>query len=219
MPPLVSVITPTWQRHELLLGRCMPSVAAQTYHCHYIEHIIVSDGPDPELAARIGRITAGRGQSVRFDELPEHDPAARWGHRARLRGLELARGEIIAYLDDDDAWRPDHCAVVARALQEHPEAACGWTRAAAWHQGELIGVLGGEPSYGRVITSAIFHRRELAAPWQPGIMHDQALVDAWLDAGAGYVAAGEETADYYRERPVERPAVVLTREHYQAWRG
>ncbi len=44
---LVSVITPTWNRHDLLLNRCIPSVEAQTYPD--IEHIIVSDGPDPDL--------------------------------------------------------------------------------------------------------------------------------------------------------------------------
>ena len=48
MKPLVSVITPTWLRHDWLLHRCMPSVQGQTYP--HIEHIIVSDGPDPELA-------------------------------------------------------------------------------------------------------------------------------------------------------------------------
>ena len=46
--PLVSVITPTWQRHALLLDRCIPSVAAQDYP--NVDHVVVSDGPDPALA-------------------------------------------------------------------------------------------------------------------------------------------------------------------------
>ena len=45
--PLVSVVTPTWQRHEWLLERCIASVQAQTYPL--IEHVIVCDGPDPGL--------------------------------------------------------------------------------------------------------------------------------------------------------------------------
>ena len=45
--PLVSVITPTWQRADLLVNRCIPSVQAQDYPV--VEHIIVSDGPDQLL--------------------------------------------------------------------------------------------------------------------------------------------------------------------------
>ena len=46
---LVPVVTPTWQRRDILTGWCIPSVQAQSYPD--AEHIVVSDGPDPELAA------------------------------------------------------------------------------------------------------------------------------------------------------------------------
>jgi len=49
--PLVSVVTPTWQRHRILLERCIPSVQSQDYP--NVQHVIVSDGPDPELASRL----------------------------------------------------------------------------------------------------------------------------------------------------------------------
>ena len=44
MEPLVSIIVPTYNRHELLLNRCLPSIFRQTYP--KIEIIVVSDGPD-----------------------------------------------------------------------------------------------------------------------------------------------------------------------------
>jgi glycosyltransferase involved in cell wall biosynthesis len=44
---LVSVVTGTWQRHDLLLG-AIENVRQQTYRP--LEHVIVADGPDPWLA-------------------------------------------------------------------------------------------------------------------------------------------------------------------------
>ena len=196
MAPLVSVITPTWRRHGVLLGRCVPSVQAQSYG--NIEHVVVSDGPDPELAAVIP-------PGIRFAELPEHDPGVRWGTRARLRALAMARGEIIAYLDDDDAWRPQHVATLVAALNARPDAGFGWTRMAVHFPDGTTAQLGGRPSYGRIATSMMFHRRELleTATWQDSELHDWDLAEAWLMAGAGYVSVDAETADYYRQRPAQ----------------
>jgi glycosyltransferase involved in cell wall biosynthesis len=46
-PRLVSVLTGTWQRPELLAA-CIENVRHQTYRP--LEHVIVSDGPDPDTA-------------------------------------------------------------------------------------------------------------------------------------------------------------------------
>src|SRR6266516_4725049 len=112
MNPLVSVITPhrPGDRYDWIFDRCIASVQAQTYSP--IEHVIVSDGPDPKLFEMIGR-TATPGAALVFDQLPPN-PDPRWGSRARRRGLELATGDLIAYLDDDDSYRPDHCAELVR---------------------------------------------------------------------------------------------------------
>ena len=113
--PLVTVVSPTWARHDLLFNRCIPSVAAQDYGA--IEHIIVSDGPDPVLREELIRYDA-LAAVTRFAELPEHPPAAQWGHHARLHGIDLAKGDYIAYLDDDNSWRPDHVGRLVAALEE-----------------------------------------------------------------------------------------------------
>jgi glycosyltransferase involved in cell wall biosynthesis len=124
--PLISVITPTWQRHELLLGHCIPSVQAQTYP--NVEHIVVSDGPDPGLAGLLP-------SAVRHEQLAEWDPSWRWGTRARLRGIEMARGDLIAYLDDDNAYRPSHLQLLAEALASKPEASFAYSRMQVHHSG------------------------------------------------------------------------------------
>lgn len=200
MSPLVTVVTPTWDRHDLLFGRCIPSVQAQAYPA--VEHVIVSDGPDPLLAALLVTRSREGGFThlVRYCELAEHDPAARWGHWARLRGCELAKGEYITYLDDDDSLRPEHVAVLAAALDANPGAGFAYARTIMHVQDGSWCRIGTEPpAYGHISVS-LMHRRELleVATWeqsQPTIDWD--LVSRWLAAGVGWVMADADTADIW----------------------
>ena len=194
--PLISVITPTWQRHDLLLDRCIPSVAAQDYPA--VQHVIVSDGPDNVLAGKIAGRSCG---AVVWDALPAHDPAARWGHWARLRGLELATGEYIAYLDDDNAFRPGHLAKLAAALDADPSAGFAYSQIMMHNGGSSYVVGVPPPAYGQIDTSAIMHRRGLldTATWRDAgqLTIDWDIVERWLHAGTGWAHVPEVTADYY----------------------
>jgi glycosyltransferase involved in cell wall biosynthesis len=197
--PLVSVVTPSWQRHDLLLKRCVPSVQAQTYG--NVEHVIVSDGPDDELGGLVFMLDGGPAPLV-YDCLPEHDPVARWGHRARLRGLELAKGDYIAYLDDDNAFRPDHVARLVAALEADPAAGFAYSLIQMNGHGPAY-IVGADPPFcGGIDTSAIMHRRALLETatwrddgWQETVDWD--LVARWMSAGVTWVFDGEITADYY----------------------
>lgn len=193
--PLVSVITPTWQRHDLLFSRCVPAVAKQDYRP--LEHIVVSDGPDPVLR----EIFAGRVDApVRLAELAEHPPEAQWGHHARLHGTGLAKGEYIAYLDDDNSWRPDHVRLLVAALEE-TGAGFAYGKMAVHGRGEYV--IGTDPpAYGQLDTSMIVHRRELLGVatwrWYPGIPTvDWDLAERWMAAGATWGHVPHVTADYY----------------------
>ena len=188
--PKVSVVTPTWDRHEFLLNRCVPSVAAQTYP--HVEHVIVSDGPDPVLRAEF---SAG----VRFEELPEHDPTAKWGHWARLHGIDSAHGEYITYCDDDDLLRPEHAAVLAAALDGCPGAGFAYGRAIMRTPAGACRIGADPPAYGQ-ISVTFMHRRELldAATWRQGEPTiDWDLVSRWMAAGVGWVMVDADTADIW----------------------
>lgn len=191
--PLVSVITPTWQRHDLLFDRCIPSVAAQSYGS--VEHVVVSDGPDPAL-----RNALGDASGVRFEELPEHDPSARWGHWARLHGIDVAKGEYITYLDDDDSLRPEHVAILAAALDANPGAGFAYARTIMHAEGGALCRIGSDPpGYGQ-ITVSLMHRRGLldVATWRQGEPTiDWDLVSRWMAAGVSWVMAGADTADIW----------------------
>lgn len=192
---MVSVITPTWERNELLLRRCIPSVRVQDYP--NVEHVIVSDGPDPELAEamaelrRCGHEGCPRSgpscQRLRYDELAEHAEGEHWGHYARTRALELARGDFIAYLDDDDLYLPRHCSILVSALNAHPEAGFAFSQM-QWANGEVT-IGHDEPWECDIGTPMIMHRREILrhGTWDHAHeMEDWRLVKRWLDAGVGW---------------------------------
>jgi glycosyltransferase involved in cell wall biosynthesis len=195
--PSVSVVTPTWQRHDLLLGRCIPSVKAQDYPV--LEHIVVSDGPDPELLQKLPRTLKDAG-NLWYEELPEHDPEAQWGHYARLHGLDLAKGDYIAYLDDDNSWHSYHVRLLVAALEE-TGADFAYPLMAVHGRGEYV--IGTDPpAEGQIDTSMIVHRRELLEVatwrWHPGIPTiDWDLVSRWMAAGATWTRVPHVTADYY----------------------
>jgi glycosyltransferase involved in cell wall biosynthesis len=191
-------VSPTWQRHDLLLSRCVPSVAAQDYGA--IEHVIVSDGPDEVLREEFAS-RAAWASVTRFEELPEHPPAAQWGHYARLHGIDLAKGDYIAYLDDDNGWRPDHVRRLVQALEANPDAGFAYPLMAVHGRGEYV--IGSDPpAEGQIDTSMIVHRRELLDVatwrWYPGIPTiDWDLVSRWVAAGVTWVRVPVVTCDYY----------------------
>jgi glycosyltransferase involved in cell wall biosynthesis len=65
--PLVSVVTSTWRRADVLMQRCIPSVIAQPYP--NVERIIVSDRPDDEL---LGKLRSFLDESDAPDNLELH---------------------------------------------------------------------------------------------------------------------------------------------------
>ncbi|WP_051935672.1 glycosyltransferase family 2 protein [Deinococcus sp. YIM 77859] len=106
--PLISVVIPTFNRPELLLRRGLRSALAQRYP--NLEVLVVMDGPDPSTEAALGEISDPR---LRLLALPSNSGPS----DARNLGVQAARGEWIAFLDDDDEWRPDKLARQMEAAQ------------------------------------------------------------------------------------------------------
>lgn len=179
----------------------MPSVHEQLYGGH-VHHVIVSDGPDPELRGMIRKVP----YEVLFEELPEHGGA----NAARRRGLELSTTELIAYLDDDDAFHRQHLEVLVDAL-ERSGADFAYGQMQVLHpNGQPSHVIGSEPPMLGQIGSPVVHRRrllEIAAWGEPSPIEDWRMFDAWLEAGASWVFVPQVTYDYHaHERPVRSPA-------------
>jgi len=106
-PPKVSVIVRTKDRPDLLI-EALGSLRAQTFKD--FETLVVNDGGTlPEAA-----LSPAPGRALRIVR-PE-PPGGRV--RALNAGLAAARGTYIAYLDDDDVYRPTHLGTLVAALEE-----------------------------------------------------------------------------------------------------
>ncbi len=200
--PLVSIITPTWQRHEKLLNRCIPSVQAQTYR--KVEHVIVSDGPDPDLAGKLAERASGGAfaHPVRFVQLQEPHPGGnRYGGLARRTGITVAGGALIGYVDDDDALRPEHAAKLAE-LFINSTISWAYSRMASHSNSGLTTEIGhaDPPQAGQIGTPMIMHRREALehGTWgPPSTVEDWELVERWMRAGLAYGRVHEATVDVW----------------------
>ena len=107
---LVSVIIPAYNR-EKTIRRAVDSALAQTYPS--IEIIVVDDGSRDHTA----EILLEYGEKLRLIRQKNGGASS-----ARNTGIRAAQGEIIAFLDSDDAWLP-HKISRQVALLDRPELA------------------------------------------------------------------------------------------------
>lgn len=144
----VSVVIPTHDRADAL-PRAIDSVLRQTFS--RFELIVIDDAScdrTPEVLAEYGD---ERLRVARFD-------ARRGANAARNRGVELARGEYVSFLDSDDELHPEHLDRVVRTFAELPEhCACVFTACElVSERGDvrLAPLSGGPATYDDVLSGA-----------------------------------------------------------------
>lgn len=108
--PLISIVLPTRDRAGLL-RRAIASVEAQVYGTW--ELIVVDDGSTDGTGALLGTITDPR---IRVLRTPGLGCAA-----ARNVALDAARGDVVAYLDDDNTLDRLWCKALAWAFGQRPD--------------------------------------------------------------------------------------------------
>lgn len=114
-PRLVTVVLPT-HNHGRYLDAALRSVLAQRGVS--LDVIVVDDGSTDDTAAVLAPWLE---QGVRLLRQPQRGASA-----ARNRGIAMARGEHLAFLDADDQWpRTDMLDAALACLAEDP--ALGWT--------------------------------------------------------------------------------------------
>ncbi len=107
MHPKISVVIPTYNRAEKV-RQTVESVLAQTVTD--LEVIVVDDGSQDDTQ---GILNEAFGSRIRYFRQANQGASV-----ARNKGIELARGEWIAFLDSDDLWEKDKLEWQFKALEQ-----------------------------------------------------------------------------------------------------
>lgn len=96
-PPLVSIITPLYNCEDII-RETIGSVLAQTYP-HW--ELIIVDDVSTDNSREVVKEYVAKDKRIKLIELSENGGAA----IARNKGIEVAEGRFIAFLDSDDLWK------------------------------------------------------------------------------------------------------------------
>jgi glycosyltransferase involved in cell wall biosynthesis len=194
--PLVSVLTPTWQRAELVRG-AIENVRQQTYRP--LEHIIVSDGEDGELEdwliatqyREACPVDDARSVSLRFVPLGRN-----WSTYLHdsfcvapiTVAMLLAHGDYQAWLADDERMTPDHIESLVDALDASgADFAYGKVEMYRRESPDLRWVIGGDPPRLGQITNCLYRADLLKLglfPFGAGMTSDWQCISGWQSKGA-----------------------------------
>jgi len=106
--PMVSIITPTYNRAHLL-PRVWASLKAQTFSD--FEWIVVDDGSTDETEALVAGFNDSR---IRYIKLPENKGV----NAARNLGVEVSKAPYLVFLDSDDEIVPEALEEMVKAWEE-----------------------------------------------------------------------------------------------------
>jgi cellulose synthase/poly-beta-1,6-N-acetylglucosamine synthase-like glycosyltransferase len=186
----ISVIIPTLNRCEML-AEALTSVGCQTFPSEQYEIIVVDNGSTDGTAQLVKQLNHGVGKPIRY--VYEARPGLHW---ARHAGARAARGDVLAFTDDDAVATPGWLVGLAAAYDDpHVGAAGGpiyvrWrTPPPAWVPplgtfGHLdYGVEYQEPSWPRMINGGNFSVRKRALFEVGGFNPDTSVEDRLVGDG------------------------------------
>ena len=167
---LVSVVTGTYQRHDLLM-EAIENVRAQTYRP--LEHVIVSDGPDPKLDVLVNRSRnadweangSERCVSIVYAEL------GFWASGLLTNSISaapfmvaqlLAHGDLQMWLADDERMLvPDHIEKLVGMIEDYDLDFAYPKVKMTWPDSERTDVIGTSPPQNGQFTHCLYRRDAL----------------------------------------------------------
>jgi glycosyltransferase involved in cell wall biosynthesis len=140
----VSTIIPAYKAARTI-GRALDSVFAQSRPPEEI--LVIDDGSPDDLSATL----ESYGSRIRLIQKPNGGVAS-----ARNRGIEDARGDLIAFLDADDSWEPTKLQHQVEVFQRYPQVGLTASRYFTQEPGgpTLLAKEEGEFPYDQVVRPA-----------------------------------------------------------------
>lgn len=226
-PPYFSIVIPAYNR-GFVLDRTLRSCLDQTFTD--FEIVVVDDGSEDDTAAVIARHPDPR---IVYERQANAGASA-----ARNRGVSLARGAYVAFLDSDDTFLPGKLAAFREAIEAGgatPDTGIAWYSPLYFHRG--TGNQLRKPSRairpdesvgdylfaadGMMQTSTLVLPRELAlqTPFDPGLrnLEDLDLCLRLEAAGAKFRMIPEPQAIWYDDNSTGRLSHTTTTENVESW--
>jgi glycosyltransferase involved in cell wall biosynthesis len=145
--PRVSVVVPVYNAAPFLES-ALDSILAQSYPADHIEVIVIDDGSSDD-SLKIADRYSDRLHDLKICSQPNGGVSS-----ARNLGIMLSNGELIAFLDADDRWRPDKLKAQVSVFDADPSlglvhCGCafvdesgtpipGWSRQSRLDQGDIL---------------------------------------------------------------------------------
>lgn len=111
MKPFVSVVMPAYNAAEYIEEAVM-SVRNQTWE--YWELLVIDDG-STDTTSQIMEKMAAEDSRISYIKNEENMGVA----RTRNRGMDLCKGDYIAFLDSDDIWHPEKLEKQIKCMEEN----------------------------------------------------------------------------------------------------
>lgn len=127
--PSISVVVPTHNRADLI-RQTLESVQAQTFADW--ECLIIDDGSTDDTRVVVAPLVEGD-RRLRYVFQENAGRPAAWS-----RGLSLASGAFVAFLDSDDVWLPRFLETLHGRLIEAPDAVMAAARRSVWDGQNVI---------------------------------------------------------------------------------
>jgi len=149
--PLITVILPVYNG-DPFLAEAIESVLQQPYRP--VEIVVVNDGSTDGTATIVEHYADNKRTTIVHHRQPNR------GLPASLnRGLELATGEWITFIDADDCWAVDKLAVQTAHLLADPNLVAVWGSTQMFAVGDdSQRVMLGKPWHGTNLGSGLFRR-------------------------------------------------------------
>lgn len=208
--PLISIITPVYNV-EKYLEQCIISIQAQTYK--NIEIILIDDGSTDN-------------SSVMCDEYAEQDTRIRVCHKvngglssARNKGIEIAVGEYLLFVDSDDYIHPNIIEKMLSVMQQEDvdivgcqflevEEGCNkiieveTSKAEILSKKQVIEKFCKESDVTIIVSWCKLYKKELfdTLRFQEGKLHEDEFIIHHIIDKIAYMAYLDDKMYYYRQR-------------------